>query len=137
MSIAAALAYEHQVDQMVQRIEHVASNGIWDPNKLSNPPVQTVTTTGTTHWYDANGNLINGPYWVGDPPVQPLTWPPPQPLPVVTVPNVTMPSLNFEQMLKLVEALQAGALSTKPIEEKKEEEPAKPVEKKYGRVLEP
>ena len=118
-------------------IQHVASNGIWDPNKLYNPPVITTTTTGTsigdypTHWYDPYGIPINTP-------VQPFELIP-QPLPVVTIPNVTMPSLSFPEILKLIEALQAGAANTKP-EEKKVEEPeeeAKPVEKKFVRVLEP
>jgi uncharacterized protein YbjT (DUF2867 family) len=130
MSIAAALAYEHQVDQMVNRITHVASNGIWDPNKLANPPVQTITTTGTgtgdypTHWYDPNGNLI---------------WPQQvQPLPVVTVPNINISPMTFDQVLELVKRLQADAAN--PPEEKKAEEPeeeAKPVERKFVRVLEP
>ena len=120
-------------------VQHVASNGIWDPNKLANPPVITttgiVTTDGTNYpvrWYDLNGNPIDiqPPQW--QPLVQPV-----QPLPVVNV-----PSLTYEQIMEMIERFRSAqaAPAVPAVEEKKVEEPeeeAKPVEKKYVRVLEP
>ena len=135
------MSYLGEPPAIVQHV--VSSNGIWDPNQLSNPPVIT-TTTGTgigdypSHWYQPVYPSVIEPVVVPFTQPEPfrINWPPLNPLPVVTVPNITMPNLTFPQMQELMRALQALPLSQKPAEEQKEEE-AKPVEKKYGRVLEP
>jgi hypothetical protein len=142
MSIAEALKYEQHVDAVVRSINHVTSNGIWDPNKLANPPVQTITTTGTgigdypTHWYEpVYPSVTVDPVVVpfSQPDILRINWPPP----VVNVPATPASNLTFEQILALVKALQDGAFNGAKLEEVKEEEPAAPVEKKYVRVLEP
>jgi len=123
---------------IVQQV--VSSNAIWNPNEVLTVP-QTITTTGTgindypTHWYQPFQEVTIIPTVVTYP--QPAEQPNPftiNPLPVVTVPQVTVPELNFEQMMKLIEALKAGAVNPKPVEP---EEEAKPVERKYRRVVEP
>lgn len=116
-------------------VQHVASNGIWDPNKLYNPPV--ITTTGVdsvsypVRWYDMNGNEI-------------AVLPQPQPLPIVNIPWIPPPQQTHDlsELMRLLQeqVVKSMGVPKEMLEGKKVEEPeeeAKPVEKKYVRVLEP
>ena len=126
--------------------ELVATNSVWIPDGNPIQPIVTITTTGAgagDHtWYQPNLIGTDGSPWRQEhlgvwPPAQPLV----QPLTIPTInwfPPPTVPSPVEQHLidcLKAVEKYQQAQTAPPKVEEP--EEPAKPVEKKYGRVLEP
>lgn len=118
-------------------VQHVlSSNSIWDPNKLANPPV--ITTAGTTsigsptRWFLADGTEIPGP-------VQPALQ---DPFHINWIPQPQQPATDFQEAMRLhyEQIVKAVGIPPEMLQPQKVEEPeeeAKPVEKKYGRVVEP